>query len=91
MKKTIFTICLMFSGFAAMAAGAKNSNGEGPVSSVPLISKPAKMQCCRTAVGTYNGNTITCTACADTCDGPQGAEAKAADCLMDLTVQEIGG
>ncbi len=91
MKKTIVTICLLFMGFAALAADSKNSNGEGTVSSVPKISKSSKMQCCRTATGTYNGNTITCTACADTCDGPQGAEAKASDCLMDLTVQEIGG
>lgn len=55
--------------------------------------KPQNLQKCNVAgqrLALTMVTPITCTACADTCDGPQGAEAKAADCFMDLTVQEIG-
>lgn len=90
-KKAFVVMSLLFAGlngFASDLSEKPSNESKTESSSVKVIVKPVFIQCCSTAsMQLPNGNVVSCTACAETCSGPQGSEARAADCLMDFVIQ----
>lgn len=82
---------LLFAGFTGFASDlSEKPLNTSKSKSIPakVIVKPVFIECCSTASMPWNGATVSCTVCAETCSGPQGSEAKAADCLMDVMAPE---
>jgi hypothetical protein len=86
MKKLVFLLCLSATAFVSYA-GEKNTKAENLQVTIQKTGKGAVLQECATASTTYQGVTIVCYRCAETMGGPNGAEAKAADCLMDAMME----
>jgi len=86
MKKLVFLLCLSATAFVSYA-GEKNTKTENPQVAVQNVSSSTVLEECAYASTTYQGVTIVCYRCAATMGGPNGAEAKAADCLMDAMME----
>ena len=86
MKKIIFLFCLSVTALVSYA-GKDNTKADKPQVTVQNAGSVLVLQECATASTTYQGVTIVCYRCAETMGGPNGAEAKAADCLMDAMME----
>ncbi|TWI83917.1 hypothetical protein IQ13_2036 [Lacibacter cauensis] len=86
MKKAFLIGCLFMAAFESFAA-EKRMRKDEPQISLPKTASIKQMQECATATTTYQGETIVCYRCAETMDGPNGAQAKAHDCLMDAMME----
>ena len=92
MKKLILlSFCSLFSLFI-YAAGADNSSKIVHADEIAKICISSNgesnfLLCCSSApFTTSSGMVITCSFCAESCSGPNGSEARVADCITDLQV-----
>lgn len=85
-KKLLLLFCLSAAAFVSYA-GEISTKADNPKVTIHNTVNSTVLQECATASTSYQGVTIVCYRCAETMGGPNGAEAKAADCLMDAMME----